>query len=384
MPTHETLTIEKLVYGGEGLARQEGKVVLIPFVAPGEVVRAEVDRVKNDVFRGRLLEVLSPAAARVEAPCPFFLRCGGCHLQHLDYRTQVEQKTAMLREVLRRVGKLDISGEIGSITSEAWHYRNRVQLHIDRGAVGYFEHGSRRLCPIDRCPISSPALNQAIAALNVRLPQLGSFSGAVELFTNETEVQVNVLDRAPRSIFAAIESIGTSAPIHYQGFRVSRSSFFQINRFLIDRLVDCAVGEAQGTSALDLYAGVGLFSKALAARFGQVTAVEAGHSAFRDLTHNLGATARAENATVEDYLGTVQAPPSLVLADPPRAGLTKAVVLQLIRIEAPRLVLVSCDPATLARDLHGLVASGYQIEKLTLVDLFPQTFHLETVVHLRR
>lgn len=384
MPTEETLTIEKLVYGGEGLARQEGRVVLTPFVAPGEVVRAEVDRVKNDVFRGRLLEVVSPASARVAALCPFFLRCGGCQLQHLDYAAQVEQKSAMLREVLRRVGKLDITGDIGVITGEPWQYRNRIQLHIDRGAVGYFEHGSRRLCPIDRCPIASPALNQAIAALNARRAQLGSFTGGVELFTNETDVQINVLDRAPRAVYSALESMGTSAPIAYGGFQVSRNSFFQVNRFLIEPLVDCALGEAQGQTALDLYAGVGLFSRALAARFRHVTAVEAGHSAFRDLQHNLGETVRAEKATVEDYLGSVQVPPDCVLADPPRAGLTKSVVLQLMRIETPRLVIVSCDPATLARDLQGLIAAGYRIEKLTLVDLFPNTFHLETVVHLRR
>ena len=383
MDTGEILTIEKLVYGGEGLARLDGKVVLVPYVAPGETVRAEIQRVKNDVFRGRLLEVLTPAADRVAAPCPYFLRCGGCHYQHLEYAVQVEQKVAALREVLRRVGKIDFAGEIGAITAEPWQYRNRIQLHIDRGAVGYFEHGSRRLCPIERCPIASPNLNQAIASLNGLSSRLASFSGAVELFTNEAEVQINIQDRVPRAVFSAFESIGSSGPIEYQGFRVSRNSFFQVNRFLVDRLVDCTVADHNGESALDLYAGVGLFSKTLAGRFHRVTAIESGHSAFRDLMHTLGDQVSSENTTVEEYLAGVNSRPDLILADPPRAGLTKTVVTELRRIHAPCLTIVSCDPATLARDLQGLLSGCYSIYKITLVDLFPQTFHLETVVELR-
>jgi 23S rRNA (uracil1939-C5)-methyltransferase len=384
LPTEEILSIEKLVYGGEGLARLEGKVVLIPYVAPGETVRAEVERVKNDLFRGRLLEVLSPAASRVPAPCSYFQRCGGCHYQHLDYATEVQQKIAAFREVLRRVGKIDFPDDIAVLTAEPWQYRNRIQLHFERGALGYFEHGSRRLCPIESCPIASPALNSAIATLNARSAQLSSFTGAIELFTNETDVQVNVFERVPRGIYSIFESIGTSGPIEYQGFRVSRNSFFQINRFLIDRLVECAVADHQGDSALDLYAGVGLFSKALTSGFREVIAVESGHSAFRDLVHNLGDRVSGQNTTVEEYLARLQNRPDVILADPPRAGLTKHVVADLARLQAPCLVIVSCDPATLARDLQGLVAGGYRIDKITLVDLFPRTFHLETVARLQR
>jgi len=384
LPTEENLTIEKLVYGGEGLARLDGKVVLVPFVAPGEQVRAEVERVKNDLFRGRVIQVVSPGPARIVAACPYFLRCGGCQFQHLDYATQVQQKIAALREVLRRVGKIEYAGDVDTITGEPWHYRNRIQLHMERGALGYFEHASRRLCEIESCPISSPALSRAISALNSRRPELGSYTGDVELFSNETETQVSVLERAPRSVFSIFESIGTSAPIDYQGFRVSRNSFFQVNRFLVERLVETTLAEHTGETAVDLYAGVGLFSKALAGRFRSVTAVESGRSAHRDLVHNLGETVASENTTVEEYLARLESRPDLMLADPPRAGLGKRVVAELARVQAPALAIVSCDPATLARDLQGLIASGYRIEKLTLVDLFPQTFHLETVVQLRR
>jgi 23S rRNA (uracil1939-C5)-methyltransferase len=381
----ETLTIEKLVYGGEGLARLESKVVLTPYVLPGEVVRAEVDRAKNDLGRGRLLEVLEPAAARIVPDCSYFQRCGGCQYQHSGYEFQVEQKRAILREVLRRVGKIEYDGEIGAITGEPWHYRNRAQLHIDQGAMGYFEPGSRRLCAIDRCPVVSPALNAAIARLNAQLPEFRSLTGSVELFTNETDVQVNVLDRVPRSALNMLGSLGVTGPIEYNGFRVSRNAFFQVNRFLIDRLVECAIGDAHGEWALDLYAGVGLFAKQLIARFGKVTAVESNGSAFADLEHNLGQHNPGQPAlhqNTEDYLSALEDRPDFILADPPRAGLGKHAVRELARIRAPRLTIVSCDPATLARDLQGLLAEGYRIEKITLVDLFPQTFHLETVATL--
>jgi 23S rRNA (uracil1939-C5)-methyltransferase len=371
----ETLTIEKLVYGGEGLARLEGKVVLIPCVLPGEVVRAEIERAKNDLWRGRLIEVLQPSPSRIAPGCPYFQRCGGCQYQHIDYPFQLEQKREILREVLRRVGKIEYAGEIAMVSGEPWQYRNRVQLHLQDGKAGYFGHHSRDLVAIDHCPIASPKLNETIGKIDT--PQANT---ALELFTNETEVQVNVLDRVPRQALTALAALGVTTPIELEGFQVSRNSFFQVNRFLIDQLVECALADARGEWAVDLYAGVGLFSRKLTERFVKVTAVESGSSSFRDLTHNFAQT--AVNANVEDYLAGLNETPDFILADPPRAGLAKTVVKELARVRAPRLTIVSCDPATLARDLQGLMAENYRIEKITLVDLFPQTFHLETVVEL--
>ena len=241
------------------------------------------------------------------------------------------------------------------------------QLHIQNGEIGYFEHGSHKLCAIDQCPIVSPALNAAISKL---AGNLGGISATVELFTNETAMQVNVPDRVPQSVYRVFESLGSSAPLDYDGFRVSRNSFFQVNRFLVERLVDCAIGGAEGASAVDLYAGVGLFAARLAKTFGKVTAVESSASAFRDLEHNVpGIT--ASNTTSEEYLAALDEKPDFIFADPPRAGLGKHAVRDLVRIQAPRLTIVSCDPATLSRDLQALLAGGYRIEKMTLVDLFP-------------
>jgi len=220
------------------------------------------------------------------------------------------------------------------------------------------------------------------------------FVRSLEIFADERQVQLNVLETArpvARRFFdwcaERIPGLAAGA-LDYQGrFRVSRNAFFQVNRFLTERLVEIALDGAGGETALDLYAGVGLFSLEMARRFRQAAAVEAGAAAAGDLAFNaeragLG-NLRAERGTAEAYLEGLERAPDFVLADPPRAGLGKAVTRRLVALRPRTVTVVSCDPATLARDLAALTAAGYGIEKMTLVDLFPQTYHLETVVRLR-
>jgi len=213
------------------------------------------------------------------------------------------------------------------------------------------------------------------------------FVHSVELFTNENDVQVNIVEAdrpVSRWFYEWCEStVALEYATSFGAFRVSPRSFFQVNRFLVEPLAEAALAGSTGETALDLYAGVGLFALSLARRFKTVTAVESGSSAARDLEINAeraGLSIRIEQARVEDYLANLQNTPDFVLADPPRAGLGKAVVEHLARLAPPKLTIVSCDPATLARDLAAL--SRYTIERLTLVDLFPQTYHLETIAHL--
>jgi 23S rRNA (uracil1939-C5)-methyltransferase len=244
-------------------------------------------------------------------------------------------------------------------------------------------------------------LNQTIAALARMLgnPRWPRFLRSLELFTDETSLQLNALETeaplARRFFDWCAETIPglVHGALDYEGrYRVNARSFFQVNRFLVNALVAASMeglGEnTAGETAADLYAGVGLFSIALAQRFGQVQAVEAGASAVRDLEFNAARAGltnlRAEAGTAEEYLLKLERAPDFVLLDPPRAGLGKVVVRRLVELQPPRLTIVSCDPATLARDLAALLAGGYRLEKLTLVDLFPQTFHLETVARLAR
>ncbi len=399
MQTPETneVVVEKLVYGGEGLSRLDGRVVLTPFVLPGERATVKPDRSKPDLLRTKLVRVEEASLSRVAPGCTYFLRCGGCHYQHATYEYQLGQKESILREVMQRVGKLTL-GEIETISGEPWGYRNRGQFQLRDGKLGYLESGTHNLVPITHCPISSPKINETITVLlkmmkDRRFPR---FVRSVELFTNETEVQLNVLQSERPVAKHFFEWCAENIPgadagaLDYTAagrvFRVSHNSFFQVNRYLVDRLVDAALEGAEGESALDLYAGGGLFSLGLSCKFNEVTAVESGTSATEDLKFNAeraGVKLMAVKQSVEDYLAARTESPDFVVADPPRAGLGKRAVADLIRLKPKGITIVSCDPATLARDLAPLVAAGYTVAKTTLVDLFPQTFHMETIVQLR-
>jgi 23S rRNA (uracil1939-C5)-methyltransferase len=387
--------VEKLVYGGDGLARLDGRVVFTPFVLPGERILARAEQEKPGLVRARTVEVLEAAPHRVAAPCPVYGRCGGCHYQHAPYDFQLVSKRAILVEAIERLGKITPPEEIAVVSAEPYGYRNRVQLHVEEKRLGYREARSHSLCAVAACPVGSPKVNQAIAALaqmqrDWRWPR---FIKSLEVFTDETQVQINVLETdrpVARRFFdwCAQQIPGlVEGALDYRGeFRVSSNSFFQVNRFLIDQLVSIAVEGAEGDTALDLYAGVGLLSMPLARKFREVTAVESGAGAVRDLQFN------AERAglgnllsvaqTAEEHLAQLAKTPDFVVLDPPRTGLGKAVVARLTELRPRQITIVACDPATLSRDLAGLVTAGYRVDAMTLVDLFPQTYHLETVVRL--
>jgi len=358
--------------------------VLVPYVLPGELARVDVPE-PNEVHAG-LIEVTEPSSDRVAAPCPVFGQCGGCQYQHAPYEYQLARKVEILREQLRRVGKIDYPGEIETISGEPFGYRNRSQFHIERGKIGYLAARSHDLVPLQGdCPISSPGVNQALARIREGLndPRFPRFVHSIEIFTNEREVQINAIETDRPVARTFYDWMGSTVALEYGEFRVSPRSFFQVNRFLTEPLAERALDSAEGKTALDLYAGVGLFALPLARRFENVTAVEAGSSAARDLEVNaerVGLKIRTEQARVEDYLAKLNSTPDFVLADPPRAGLGKSVTANLLRLKAPRLTVVSCDPATLARDLAAL--TGYKIDRMTLIDVFPQTYHIETIVQL--
>lgn len=372
----------------------------MPYVLPGERVRAEAVQEKPGLVRGRTLEVLEPSADRVAPQCPYFARCGGCHYQHASYEAQLAAKRAILEEELRRLGKIEPPSEISILAAEPWGYRNRVQLHVEGQSLGYREAHSHKLCPVTRCPIASPKLNEVIETLNgmLRDRRWPRFVRSIEIFTDEQQVQLNVMDAvqpvARRFFDWCAERIPglVAGALDYGGrFRVSRNSFFQVNRFLVDALVETAIAGAAGETAIDLYSGVGLFALALARSFQRVVAVESNAAAVNDLHFNASRTGvlacqpgiiEAQHSTAEAFLEALDTAPDFISLDPPRAGLGKTVVRRLLDLKPRRTTIVACDPATLARDLPALLAGGYSIERMTLVDLFPQTYHLETVVRL--
>lgn len=394
----QTFRIEKLVYGGAGLARHEGRVYLLPKVVPGDLVEASAKKSKSNFIDARVDQIVEASPDRIEPPCRHFEKCGGCQYQQLSYAQQLHWKREILRELFDRA-KLKLDCEIQTIGGEPLGYRNRTQFHFHDGKVGFLEVASHKLVPVDRCPVSSPKINEVLGVLNLiakdhRFPK---FLKSLEVFTNETDVQLNVVDtNAPiaKHFFDWMEHEVPgvkSGAITYPGagydWKVSYRSFFQVNRFLVDALADLTVRNLSGSHVLDLYAGVGLFSLPLAKTFERVTAVESGKVAMFDLQAN-SKTYQVENiriaqANVDAFLTDLTEKPDVIIADPPRSGLGKVAAEQLARIQSPELRLVSCDPSTLVRDLAVLMAAGYRVEEMVLIDLFPQTFHLETVTKLR-
>ena len=417
------LTIEKMIYGGDGLARlPNGKAAFVPLVLPGEEVSVTVVEEKAGFARARVNEIVKPSPNRVAPDCPYFGRCGGCHYQHADYATQLEIKRSVLRDTLRRTAKIDWQEEIVTHSAEPWHYRNRTRLKVRGGSdfsAGYFRTGSHELLAVEQCPISSPLINRAIAELwqmgrerrvpggiaeieffadhldsNLLLEAYGDLdSTSAQKFLEDLRAGISATRGAALFVQGAggirqAASVGDAFLVYDAGgqsFRVSAGSFFQVNRYLTDALTKSVTADARGQIALDLYAGVGLFANHLAASFEQVIAVESAPTSVADLEANAAPNVSPARSSTEQFLqksGKLKA--DLVVVDPPRAGLGDRTAKLLAVVGTPRIVYVSCDPATLARDLRTLLESGYRIEQVHLFDLFPQTFHLETMVRLAR
>ncbi len=429
------LNIEKLVYGGDGLARLPadehgpGKAVFLPFVLEGERVEATLLEQKRGFARGRVERIVEPSRWRIEAQCPYFQRCGGCHYQHVSYEHQLEIKVAILKENLRRIAKLELDTEVVVHSSPEWNYRNRTRLKVQTKpefAVGYHRLNSHELQAITQCPISSPIIHRAIAVLAQMKPAgWAEEIQEIELFANAEDTQLlaqvdcrpDIRKSAAIQVATEIKSIlpdavgvvsyrgsgGNHGPVEegriatigsgeimYQvrdlSYRASAGAFFQVNRHLVSTLVELVTQGMSGEAALDLYAGVGLFSSVLAKSFAQVTAVEASPTSHGDLLYNSPSNVKAVRATTEQFLKNVagEMRPNLVVVDPPRNGLGEMVVRGLADLGANHIVYVSCDPATLCRDLAGLLAAGYHVQQAHVADLFPQTYHVESVFHLMR
>lgn len=390
------VTIEKIVYGGDGLARIGPAVILVPFTAPEERVRVRIVSVNRRVLRGVVEELISRSPARVTPRCSHFGVCGGCHLQHLDDQTQIEIKTDFIRESLRRIGGIEWQREIRIISGPATGYRARTELKIVRDDsghphLGYFRAGSHTLCELESCPILDPAVEREIGNLREHPERIPRSATRIYITTGDNGT-VAVPATGEDRLRSAIDAQGTIQQ-HVLGidYHFGARSFFQGNRLLLERLVANVIREVGGDRAIDLYAGVGLFSLQLAARFGKVCAVEgspiaAAHGVQNGIINKI-TNIEYHSLTVEAWLkhrtsGWEQ--PDLILLDPPRAGAGDPVCQKIAALAPLTIRYVSCDPTTLARDLKTLCGAGYQISDVTLVDMFPQTFHVETVVTLNR
>ena len=377
------VTIEKLVAGGDGLARHDGLPIFVPLSAPGDRLRLRVVERRPNYARAEIVEVLESGPDRREPPCEHFANCGGCSLQHLSDEAQVRWKVAAARETLERLGAVSTNVAQGVVAGAAWHYRLRTQLQIEgepgKAAVGFFARGSHRLVAVRTCAVLAEPLEEFVVGLAGRLE-----------------------GRLPRRLDAALGddgalTCGPALPGLPKGsvsrrvgdflYEYDSRSFFQAHAGLLGDFVEAVVGPEEGATAVDLYAGVGLFSLPLARCYRQVVAVESDSGACRYLRNN-AQRGRLQNvecvaSAVESWIEHMPEGIDRVIVDPPRQGLSLAVRAALKRLRPKHLTYASCHPAALARDLRAL-ALRFSLESLTYLDLFPQTGHVEIVAQLRR
>jgi 23S rRNA (uracil1939-C5)-methyltransferase len=389
------VTTERLAYGGDAVARYNGLAVFVPLAAPGDRLRVRVTDLKKNFARAVIERVLAPADSRRDAPCRYFGECGGCQLQHINYAAQLEAKAGFVRDALERVGRIDWPHEIEIKHAGEFGYRARAKIKIERHnegppRIGFARAGSRSVCDVASCAILIPELDAALGSLREAVsnnPDLIKTPGAVaeiNIAAGGSAVSVEPqVDRLPGGVLNR----------RVAGFtlRFSPATFFQANPLMLETLVSEAVGEESGSLAVDLFAGVGLFTLPLARRYARVIGVESDRRAASFALENI-TTNKLANVDVyqtnaaswlEKFAGTRDAAPDLVLLDPPRIGAAETIP-SLIARKPSRITYVSCDPTTLARDLRKLLDGGYELRRVVALDMFPQTYHVETVVGLAR
>ena len=380
--------IERILPGGVGLAYAEGQTVFVSLAAPGDLARVRVESTRGRLAFASVAEVLEPSPARVVPPCPYFGRCGGGAFPPLCYEAQLAAKADIIRDCLRRVAHTEPPEEIPVEPSpEIWRYRSRARWQHDprRRLLGYYERGSHRVCDVADCPVAAPPVNERLVRLRGlmqegRLPQAPEFEAVAGDEGVALDPAVEPDDRREQ-----VRRIGGET------YRFDAGCFFQINHALLEPLVAEGLRgtDAGGATALDLYAGVGLFTLPLARRFRSVVAVEGNPAsadyARRNLSDASLPNARVETSAVGQWLARHADEPGgadFILLDPPRAGTEPEAVRGIVALRPRHVSYVSCDPATLARDLRALLDAGYRIDSVRAFDMFPQTHHVETVVHL--
>ena len=380
------VTIQKIVPQGLGLAFVENLTVFVPLSAPNDKLSVKIVQLKGKTAFAEIESVIEPSPVRIVPPCQYFGKCGGCDFQQMTYEAQLLAKLDMIRDSLKRIGKIEFEREIRMIASpKPFEYRSRAQWHLETGQrkIGYFKSNSHDIIDIDHCPILDPPLNNTLKDLRNTLNWDGFWAnragiegacgsdGSVSIYSQE------IMEPTDGLSF-------TAGDIEYS---YSAQSFFQVNQYLIPQLLETAVSGVRGERALDLYCGVGLFTLPLAKEFTRVIGVEGNERAIEFAKRN-SSNARLENVTfasegVSEFLrGHELDGTEFVLLDPPRSGTEKGVIDAIVKLKPRAISYVACDPSMLARDLRRLIDGGYTISSITALDLFPQTHHVETVVRL--
>jgi len=415
------VSVEAVAFKGYGVARIDGKIAFVPYTLTGDEVWIEITEEKKTYSAGRLIQLLKPSPGRVSPPCTYFGTCGGCQWQHIDYSTQVELKKEILGETVKRLGGMKEIPSISVVPSpKPYDYRIRVQLKVKGKTMGYYQERSHRIVDVEHCPISHPLVNQIIRRLREDLDALSRIE----------EVEINVSPEEGRGVLLfhpyshhpptehfitdllhgqpTLKGIAVTEKdgIHLTGdpvlnftiplsrerekrelkLRISAGSFSQVNPEQNQRLVQTVLQFSEGNQkdrVLDLYAGAGNLTLSLATEAGEILGIEENRVAFQDGQSNAERNAvkncRFIHGRVEEVLSDwKRGSPDLIVLDPPRTG-CKTILDRVVRLKPKKIVYVSCEPTTFARDLRLFSERGYSLQKLSLIDMFPQTYHMETV-----
>jgi 23S rRNA (uracil1939-C5)-methyltransferase len=397
------LVLTALSYGGEAIGRYDGRAVFVPFGLPGETVRVNIIEERKNFARAELVEVVKASPERIAPRCKHFGDCGGCHYQHLPYAAQLRIKTDIIRDQLSRIGKIQEPPvrEIVAAPGE-WNYRNHVQFHLgESGVLGFIASGyPDAIVAVEECFLPEDAIStlwptldfeagSPVERVSIRagknddlLLMLESEEAAPPEMEIEADISVVHLAGDDSLIlagegFIVMEVLGRS-------FKVSAASFFQVNSGMAAKMVSHLLENlpvSRSNTVLDVYCGVGLFSAFFAPLAGRVIGIEFSASSCLDFAANLDEFDNVElyEGLAQDILPALDCGVDIAIVDPPRAGLDKNALDALLKLKPVTLAYVSCDPSTLARDAARLIAGGYHLKQVTPFDLFPQTYHIESI-----
>jgi len=403
-PLYE-LTLTALTYGGEAMGRLDGgRAVFVPFGLPGERVRIRLAEEKRGYARGEIVEVLQAAPERITPRCKHFGQCGGCHYQHISYKMQLTAKADILRDQLQRIGKIENPPVQETVASpNEWNYRNHIQFHLDNhGKPGFQASASNQVIPISECHLPESPINSfwpqlefepdnGIDRVSIRKGISDELMLVLESDSPETpaleiEADISAVHVFEDHVLVLAGNDAIMIQVLDREFRVSPTSFFQTNTGMAEKMVKHILDRLpiSQSTILDVYCGVGLFSAFIAPRCKQLIGIESSPSACDDFTVNLDEFDNVElyEGLAEDILPDLEsrdANPDTVLVDPPRAGVEREALAAIVKSNPKTIVYVSCDPSTLARDAKRLIDSGYKLLDTTPFDLFPQTYHIESI-----
>lgn len=398
------ITLDKLVYGGEAIGRlPDGRAVFVPFALPGETVRIRLVEEKRGFARAELLEVVSQSEDRITPRCKHFSVCGGCHYQHIPYEVQIEAKAEILKDQLVRIGKLEDPLVQPTVPSpQPWFYRSHVQFHQgDDGALGYLAANSHQLVQIEECFLPEEPLTKLWPQLDLEpLPELARIglrlgaetadlmlvleTAADESVDFSVDFPIAAVQLGPEDVHILSDSYYFHTQVLDRTFRVSAGSFFQVNvpaaALMVEHLLE-GLPLTPDSVVVDVYCGVGLFSAFLAPQVGRLIGVESDPGAAADFEVNLDEFDNVEiyEAPAETALPAMDVSPDIVIVDPPRAGVDRKALDAIVAMQPGILAYISCDPATLGRDAKRLTQAGYILKQVTPFDLFPQTYHIESI-----